>query len=486
MRRLVGTLWVLAAVLPAAAFGQAAPPSMYEEGKSIPVVLYPSAEPRPALRYQLLPPFLDRIPGNAAVYWGHIPLERRGFFAEFEKEYGEGGKIDTWMKLPLGDPREKAYRQKEQRALDLVRASGVFADMQRAARFESCDWQQPIREGKYMSMPLREIQYSREYGRLLWAKAHLEIAEGKYDQAVRTLQVGYAEARQVAQSPTLVSCLVGVTIAGMMSDQVQQFIERPDTPNLYWALSTLPRPLVDFRPGAEAESNILYLQFPEVRDLDKKKLSPDEWRELFKRIVDEAHPIMDSDVPREQYQASIMLLAISGYPSAKRYLVEHGRTAAEVEAMPVAQVVLLYTVKLYDELSDDQFKWFYLPCVEADAGLHRADRELRKSLTAQREIIPLAGVLLPASLPAKQAETRLQWLIAGLRIMEAMRLYAANHHGCWPERLDDITEVPIPMNPYDGKPFVYQRHGDKALLTVEHGPRGFHWGYEITLKQKRS
>ena len=292
MRRIVESLWFLVAVFPAAVFGQAAPSLIYEEGKSIPVVLYPSAEPTPPLRYQLLPSLLDRIPGNAAVYWNHIPLERHIFFAEFDKEYDEDGKIGIWMKIPLGDPRENAYRQKERRAIDLVRSGGVFADMQRAARFESCDWEQPVHEGRYMTMPLREIQYSREYARLLAAKAHLEIAEGEYDQAVRTLQVGYAEARQVAQSPTLVSCLVGVTIASIMSDQVQQFIEQPDAPNLYWALSTLPRPLVDFRPGAEAESNILYLQFPELRDLDKRKLSPDEWRGLFTRIVDESSSIM--------------------------------------------------------------------------------------------------------------------------------------------------------------------------------------------------
>ena len=225
--------------------------------------------------------------------------------------------------------------------------------------------------------------------------------------------------------------------------------------------------------------------FPSFRDLDKKKLSPDEWRELFRRIVDESRPIMESDVPQGEYQASIMLLAISGYPSAKRYLVEHGRTAAEVEAMPVAQVVLLYTVKLYDELGDNQFKWFYLPVAEGGAGLRQADRDLRESLAKQREIIPFAAALLPASTGAKEAETRFQWVMAGLRIMEAMRLYAANHDGRWPERLSDITEVPVPVNPYDGKPFLYQRHGDKVLLTVERGPRNYHWGYEITLKQKR-
>ena len=71
-----------------------------------------------------------------------------------------------------------------------------------------------------------------------------------------------------------------------------------------------------------------------------------------------------------------------------------------------------------------------------------------------------------------------------LRIFEAMRLYAATHDGQWPDRLSDITEVPIPINPFDGKPFVYQRQGNKAILTSEHGPRGMPWRHEITLMPK--
>ena len=78
-----------------------------------------------------------------------------------------------------------------------------------------------------------------------------------------------------------------------------------------------------------------------------------------------------------------------------------------------------------------------------------------QALAAEREIIPFASLLLPASTAAKEAETRLQWVMAGLRILEAMRLYAADHGGRWPDRLSDITEVPVPVNPYDGKPFLY-------------------------------
>lgn len=486
---------LLAGILaPAAVFGQVASvmsavnPSE-EEKKTVPIVLYPAPEPRPALKYQLLPPFMERRPGNAAVWWNRVPAERDAFFAKFGKESGKSGRIDTWMNIPLGDPREKEYREKElSKVIHLLKPGNVFSDMERAARFESCDWQLPVHEVKPFEILIPEIQQSRLYARVLSAKAHLEIAEGKYDEAVRTLQTGYAEARQVAQGQTLVNPLVGVVIAGIMSHQVQQFIQQPDAPNLYWALSTLPRPLVDFRPGCEAESNLLYLQFPKLRGLDKKNLSADEWGKLLNSVVADLTRLSASGVVGKKGDTSPITTVISilqGYPLAKRYLIEQGRNAAEVEAMPAAQVVLLYSVRLHDELNDEHFKWFFLP--SSEVGREQLQAAMREAQTclAKREIIPFARVLeLLVAWPAKKAETRCQWNLAMLRVFEAMRLYAAAHDGRWPDSLSDITEVPIPTNPCDDKPFVYQRQGDKAVLTSESGPSGVPWRHEITLRRK--
>ena len=142
------------------------------------------------------------------------------------------------------------------------------------------------------------------------------------------------------------------------------------------------------------------------------------------------------------------------------------------------------TMAVYEELSDDQFKWFLLPAAEAREGLARADRQMQAAFAASREIIPIARFFLPAILAAKQAEIRSEWTFAMLRIFEAMRLYAATHDGQWPERSSDITDVPIPVNPVDGKPFVYQRQGNKAILTSEKGPKNVPWHHEITLMPK--
>ena len=68
----------------------------------------------------------------------------------------------------------------------------------------------------------------------------------------------------------------------------------------------------------------------------------------------------------------------------------------------------------------------------------------------------------------------------------SLRLYAATHDGRWPDRLSDITAVPVPKNPFNDKPFVYQRDGDRATLTSEHGPAGLPWQYDITLKEKET
>jgi hypothetical protein len=491
MRIIAGIFVTLAAVFSPAVLSQTLAvesPNTPEEQKTVQMVLYPAAEPRPALKYQLLPPFLERRPGNAAVWWNRIPAEENLFFNKLSAKGGPWDKAEKWMEIPIGDPREKEYRKKVLADDIGMFGGGIFRDIERAARFESCDWEQPIREGNLIAIRIPEMQQTRWYARLLSAKAHLEIAEGKYDEAVRTLQCGYAEARHVTQSPFIVSGLVGVTIAWVMSNQVQQFIQQPDAPNLYWALSTLPRPLVDMRPGAEAESNTLYLQFPELRDLDKKRLSPDEWRELLTRVVADVlqfsgGPSLPRPGPRDA-PAVIALASLQGYPCAKKYLIEQGRTAAEVEAMPVAQVILLYTVQVYNELSDDQFKWFFLPASEALDGARRADEHRIEAARAKREIIPVASLLLPSSAAAKMVETRCEWTVAMLRIFEAMRLYAASHDGRWPDRLSDITDVPIPLNPCDGKSFIYQRQGNKAILTSEKGPRNVPWRHEITLMQK--
>jgi hypothetical protein len=458
-----------------------------EPQKAVKITLHTMAAPRPVLKYQLLPPFLDRKPGNAAVLWNRIPAERTHFFNDFYKEGGDWDKIDAWVQIPLSDPREKQILAKEPVIRQTLTESALFRDMYRAARFDACDWQFPLREGNPIAMLIPEVQQTRTFSRLLVAKAHLEIAEGDYGKAVETMQTCFALSRHVARGETLVNGLVGIAIAGNAANQIEQMIQQPDAPNLYWALTTLPRPLIDLGPAFEAESSFFDLQFPGLRDLETKDADAEQWRALLEKTVVgwmQIEPMTGGGPSFPAHRAAITAFAVQGYPVARQYLIDHGRSEAEVDKMPVAKAILLCAVETFHELGDEEYKLMLLPYAEAVPFFDRVERQLKETKGAVREVIPFATLLLPALKAAKSAEARMAWILARLRIFEALRIYAAGHDGKLPDRLEDITEVPIPRNPFDDKQFEYHRDGNQAVLDCQHGPPGLPWRYEITMQGK--
>ncbi len=444
-----------------------------DEDPTIRLVLHPAAEPRPALKYQLLPGLLDRRPGNAAVHYGKVKSENDGLFGD--KELWE--RISRWIDTPLAELRSEVDRDTWP-----ARDDNIFPILERAARCESCDWQLPIGEGEFYTMVISEIQESRRFARLLGVRARLQIAHGQFDEAVRTLQSGYAQGRHVANGPTLVNGLVGVAICNIMCGQVREFIQQPDAPNLYWALTQLPSPLIDMRRGFEAEMHAVHLSYPELRDLDDMTRGPEYWRESLERFWQKAARYNGDPSTMERPEV-LTLLCIRGYPIAKRGLIDRGLSSEAVEAMPVAQVCLWYTMQTYKELRDDIFKWFFVPYTKSHEGIHQAERQLYRSITEGREILPVAQVFLPAVSAARTAAVRNDRQIAALRVVEALRLYAAGHDGKLPRDLDQIREVPIPNDPVTGRPFAYQLRRDTAILE---GPplSGKPFRFEIKMVRK--
>jgi hypothetical protein len=472
-----GFLVMMGAVLAlVAARGHAA------ENDTIPtvkIILYPTAEPRPALKYQLLPPLIERKPGNAAVYYNRITAEQAPLF-------GSGSiwqELQECLEVPLSELREDEEARKTIGILRLV-----LEDLDRAARSQYCDWQLPIREGEFYAMRIPEFQQTRAYARMLAPWVRLRIADGKYDEAVRGFQTGFSLARDVANAPCLVCGLVGCAIAGMMNEQVLDLIQQPDAPNLYWALSTLPRPMIDLRPCFDAEMYSLYFSFRDLYDLESKHHTPERWQQLLEETVEWLHRWTDTVRTPEKEQLLTVTWYLHAYPRAKRLLVERGHSPDEVEAMPAPQVILLAEMQNYDELRDDVFKWLSLPYPQASRGARNAEENLVKLWRSGQEIIPIAGALLPAVQSAKTAEVRIDREIALLRTLEALRLYGAANRGRLPGSLDDITQVPVPLDPVRGEPFYYRRYGNTAFLEVVDSPGPMrHWDgvrYEIEFARK--
>ena len=183
--------------------------------------------------------------------------------------------------LPLDEfPRDEA------RAV-VQRWRQVFDDLEFAARRDDCDWQLPYRERNPITMRLDDIQECRSYARLLKLKTRLQIADGDLDGAIETLQTGYALARHVACGETFIHALVGMSISGLMNEEVEELVQQPAAPNLYWSLSSLPHPFIDLRTSREEEYGLIYLMYPELQNIESERHTPEFWSRLLDKLAED-------------------------------------------------------------------------------------------------------------------------------------------------------------------------------------------------------
>ena len=216
--------------------------------------------PVPALKYRLYPSAAERKDGNAVPLYLRFAHERGD---ARKKELRE--KPDEWTKLPLG----KLPLADAKKFLDGYEYN--FRQLDLGARRKTADWNYTLDAGDPVGLLLPDAQEMRMHAPLLVLKARVAVAEGRYADAVRTFETGFSFAQQVGDGPFLISSLVGVACASQMADGLLDLAERPDAPNLYWALAVLPRPLIDLRRAMEFEQRMPEMQFPDLADLDRPR-----------------------------------------------------------------------------------------------------------------------------------------------------------------------------------------------------------------------
>jgi hypothetical protein len=447
------------------------------EFKVINLSVYPAPIPRPAMKYHLLPRLVDQTPGNAALLYDTIFIRiseedgiRQGK-AEARKDEKEGehvsayaDRISKWQETPLAELPKDEVRK----TLDDVEP-WIMEYAQMASRRTRCDWELPAREIKNpMEVRLPELHRAKSLGRILALKARLSLAEGKPEEALKTLQIGLALSRQVAEGQVpLINYLVGNAIAGMMRDQLLEVPQLYDAPNLYWSLSNLPRPVVSFRHTIEGEDLGSQLYFAEVEDARTGDHSPEQWQQMLEKAIDKmstAVAMLANKDPKTAKPGDVDVKKIleENYPIARDYLVKLGWPAKEVRAMAPARVLLLYGAEMWSEMFDDGTKWMGISYSQWPSNLREHYGELMKKY----EGFPLADSFnMMGKIAATQAQCERDFDC--LRLIEAIRLYAYDHNGKLPEKLEAIDEVPVPPNPMTGKPFTYRLEGDAAVLLSD-------------------
>jgi hypothetical protein len=436
----------------------------------------PAPEPRPALKYSFVRRLSERKPGNAVPFYYRAILGYSGYEARTEPKRGQGldwldTQLDEWSRAPLETfPRDEVRK--------VVEGFRPFDDLLEAANREECNWDWRLQDMdgiKNIEFLLGEIQQSRGLARWLAVKARLEIAEGRYADAVETLRVGYQLARDLGKPPLIISGLVGMAIAGVLDDQVHALIAAPGSPNLYWALTELPCPLVDVRPAIEFEVTIPFRVFPFLKEPETALHSPAQWAELVSRSYYTTTHDLEGSQRQNTYgwQARLAATAsaLRGYTRAKQELIAAGHDRARIEQMSVGQVIAIHEAYLCRYVADETRKWTLVPYPAGQRKLKQVDSQLVHEgylgpSISTREIVPMMSILLPATSQASEAMLRRDISIAADRVIEAIRMQASQHGGKLPRSLSEVSVVPVPLHPRFGEPFPYKLEGNTAILEV--------------------
>jgi hypothetical protein len=452
-------LAALTAFLTLALTGSAQP----QPGEPVALTLHPAAPPKPSLKYRLLPDRRDQQPGNAAtLYYRALAMfvENPELLKEVHAEDWE-----TWRTLPLKELPRLEVRDK------LNRARHLLAEFDLAAQKRDCDWQLEGRpEGIGLLLP--DLQGYRHIAIVLVVRARMEIAEGQFDRALRSLQSGYALAHRLGTGPTVIHLLVGAGVASLMNAEVEELIQQPGAPNLYWALTALPRPFFDPKAALLEESTSLERTFPWLAQLDKGPMTLEQVQAgMFKLDA-----ILDDLNVRKADRTAQALLFTQALPAAREALAARGVSAEELEKMPAIQVVCLYAYREYREAFEEALKWTYTPEALAEAGYKKAAARFNQATARMDRLLfrgllqGLSGLTQPGgdSLFDRLYMTvyRQERRVAALRCLEALRLHAAGNDSKWPAALKGVTEAPVPADPVTGKPFEYKLAGGRATLAT--------------------
>ncbi len=403
------------------------------------LTLSPVGEAREALKHRLMPRTYELKDTNAALQYQSAAAQC--------PEKGEEDiydKIDTWKGMPLDDlPRDEIQ--------DVLRQfSAAFRSIELATSRRRCEWDMPMEEG--FSMLLPSLSKYRRMTFALALKARLQVADGQSDEALATITHGLAMGRGIAEGPTLIQDLVGIGISAAMLKNTSELMGSPDAPNLYWALSELPSPLVDFRQSMGYEYDLMCWEIPELLDIDDKIFSPAQASALVGKTFKK---FSDAGGGGDRFLDLLpMAWVMLHYTDAKAFLAECGVAASRIEAMPAAQAVMMYQFQEFREVRDSLFKWLALPYPQYRLHADQHGKAMRAA--SERGLkTNLFMMYLPALSRCRFLGARLCRDVDLLRVIEALRLHAAANEGAFPKTLDDVTLVPVPVDPVSGQPFVY-------------------------------
>jgi hypothetical protein len=425
----------------------------------------PMAVPTPALKFQLLPEIREINPGNPVQAYLKCFSDQRRFFYNEDSE----NERERWLEMPLKElPIEKLRHY----------GGSALAGADYGARLDKADWQillQLKSTGARTILP--DIQQMRLLARALEVRFRAEIADRRFEDAVVTAKTLLAMSRHVGEHPAVVARLVGAVVANFALDSIEEMVQQPGCPNLFWAIASLPDPFLDLHGAADFERTMFDLEFSAIDETTP--MTKEQIQKVIQSFLDLGTLHESQHGFSERFEEYVRDQA--RVDAARKRLTAFGLDAEKSKQFPPAQVILLDEKRTHQFLRDDVVKLATLPYWQAEPLLVENEAKARNP---NGSLFPW---LAPWIQPARTTLAALEQRIALLRCIEALRLYAAEHDSKLPTALADIP-MPLPVDPVTGTPFSYQLDGATAKL---HGtpPRGkekdaqYNRRYEVTIQK---
>lgn len=445
----------------------ARPPADQKKGDVRTFELHPVAPPVPALKYRFTYDPVDCYRGNAAIPY----LQAMMFLSDKE---------DAALDKALDALRDKDEATLRAAGQTLLNHNTLFDTLDLAAHADSCEWQPAIRERGIMAL-LPHLNLMRKMANILRVRAAIQMRDGQVDEALKTIRLGFEMSRDTGREPVLVSGLVGIAIGALTNESLAELMSRPDAPNLYWALASMPRPTVEFRHSMSGERAFLFASVSALkRSENVDELTAQDWRDVMRQISQLMSQSSGANggKPKVVSEVEITAAAALVLPQAKKYYAESRNVPVEqaekVEPMKLAGI---YYYEQYRASLDEIFKLIELPYPQQSALLEQTMKQFahRKEQTPTNVFYQL----IPALNRASASFARLDRQLAALTAVEAIRSYAAAADGTLPPKLEDISDTPVPINPMTGQAFEYSVEGNTAVLRDSQTKD---WVLEYTIK----
>jgi len=211
-------------------------------GREAKLAIHPQKMSAESGNYSLLPPPASLTEGDA------VPLYDKAIQALPGKASDD--QVRQYLKMPVDQLPGDQVQQTLKPYIESFKCAA------QAVKCRQCNWP--------AWTPETAVAKVNEYRRLafairLWTR--LEIAQGECEGAMLPIQTGLGIARHMGQAPTLIQLQMAVATANSIGGEIEQLVQKEDSPNLYPSLAHLPKPFVDVEKAIEAERQATFSRF---------------------------------------------------------------------------------------------------------------------------------------------------------------------------------------------------------------------------------